>query len=68
MDRKLMGKKLHELRGNMTQTQVAEAIGITKQAYSQYEMGIRVPKDEFKEKLSELYHRSIGYIFYDEAQ
>lgn len=59
---------LRELRGEKTQREVAEAIGVTKQAYSLYENGMRVPRDPVKRRLSEYYHLPIGYIFYQEAQ
>lgn len=58
------GEKLRKLRGNRTQEEVAEAVGISRTALCQYENGTRVPRDSTKIKLAEYYKRSVNYIFY----
>lgn len=65
---KTAAEMLRDLRGDKTQREVATAIGVSKQAYSMYESGRRMPRDKVKRKLSEYYHLPIGYIFYQEAQ
>jgi len=64
MDNTQIGEKLRKLRGSRTQEEVAEAVGITKQALCQYEKGARVPRDAIKIRLAEYYKRSVKYIFY----
>ncbi|EHO21594.1 hypothetical protein HMPREF9466_00451 [Fusobacterium necrophorum subsp. funduliforme 1_1_36S] len=46
-----IAEKLKILRGNRSQKEVAEALGITPAALSNYEQGIRIPRDETKKKL-----------------
>lgn len=59
-----IAEKLIELRGEMTQKYVAEKIGITTSALSNYENGIRVPRDEIKVKIAKFYQKSIEEIFF----
>lgn len=64
MDSKLIGSRLKELRENKTQNEVAEAIGVSFSAYSKYEMGIRVPRDEVKVRIADYYKKTVQSIFY----
>lgn len=66
MDRVKIGERLRKLRGSRSQEEVAEAIGITSAAISQYENGERIPKDEIKKSLAEYYKRSVGFIFFSD--
>lgn len=59
-----VGAKLRELRGEKTQEQVANAIGITKSAYAMYERDERVPRDEVKKKIANFYHTTVGTLFF----
>lgn len=59
-----IGTKLRELRGEKTQEQVANAIGITKSAYAMYERDERVPRDEVKKKIANFYHTTVGILFF----
>lgn len=59
-----MAQKLRALRGNRTQKEVAEAVGISQAALSQYESGLRVPRDEIKVRMADYYKRSVNFIFY----
>lgn len=59
-----IAKKLVELRGKRTQKDVAEKIGITTTALSNYENGIRIPRDEIKIKIAKFYKKSIEEIFF----
>lgn len=58
--------KLKELRKKkgLSQLEVASAIGVLPSAISNYEKGIRVPKDSIKKKLSELYEVGIVELFF----
>lgn len=64
MDKEQIGKKLVALRGKRSQAEVAEAIGVTPSAYSQYERGERIPRDEIKKRIAEYYRRSVNTIFF----
>lgn len=64
MDKENMAQKLRALRGNRTQKEVAEAVGISQAALSQYESGLRVPRDEIKVRMADYYKRSVNFIFY----
>lgn len=55
---------LRELRGEKTQEEVAEDIGITKSAWAMYERGERVPRDEVKVKISKYFGKSIEELFF----
>ena len=65
LDTKIMGEKLVKLRGNKSQNEVAEALGISKSALAMYELGERIPRDSIKLKISEYYKKSIMYIFFN---
>ncbi len=64
MNSKIIGKKLVELRGNLSQEHVAKSCGISVSALSMYEQGNRVPRDEIKVKLAEFYKTSVQNIFF----
>lgn len=64
IDKKKVGKRLEALRGKRTQREIAELIGVTPAAISQYENGERMPADDIKIKLSVLYKRSVATIFF----
>lgn len=54
-----------ELRGNRTQSAVAEFLGITQQQYSNIEKSEKPPKIEMCIKLSKFFDKPINYIFPD---
>lgn len=64
MDTIKIGKILRDLRGDRPQREVAEAIGVTTMALSQYENGNRVPRDEIKISLAKFYGVTVESIFY----
>ena len=64
MQRDVIAKRLRELRGERSQTEVAMAIGVTKGAISMYECGDRVPSDDIKVKLADYYGVTVQEIFY----
>lgn len=59
--------KLRNLRGNRTQEEVAKGIGVSVSTYAMYERGERTPRDGIKLKIARYFDRSVGYIFFDEA-
>lgn len=63
---KNVSEKLIVLRGERTQKEVAENIGITASALANYEAGIRMPRDEIKKKIAKYYKVSVGEIFFEE--
>ncbi len=64
MDKNKIAERLIQLRGKRTQAEVAEAVGITPSAYSMYETGERVPRDEIKIRLAKYYKRTVNAIFF----
>lgn len=64
MDSKEIGRRLKELRGNRTQEEVAKSIGVSFSAYSKYEIGERIPRDEIKLSIAKYYKKSVQSIFY----
>lgn len=58
------GARLRLLRGDKTQQQVADDLGMTKMMISYYERGIRRPSDETKIKLARYYGARVSDIFF----
>jgi transcriptional regulator with XRE-family HTH domain len=61
-----IGDKLRELRKKkgVTQSEVAQAIGVPLSTYNAWEIGENIPRDEAKVKLAEYYNRTVGFIFF----
>ena len=64
IDRQAVASRLKNLRGDRSQREVAEAIGVTPMAISQYEQGERIPNDEIKIKIARYYDQSVDTIFF----
>ena len=64
MDRDAIAKRLVELRGNRTQKEVSEALGICQSTYAMYESGKRIPSDEKKKLIAVYFKRSVQSIFF----
>lgn len=64
MDAQKIAERLIKLRGNRTQAEVAEVLGISQSAYSMYENGERIPRDEIKKRIAQFYKRSVNTIFF----
>ncbi|WP_337473820.1 helix-turn-helix transcriptional regulator [Jutongia sp.] len=62
---KVIGKRLLELRGEKSQAEVAQAVGISDSALSMYECGERIPRDSVKVKLAQYYKTTVQKIFFD---
>lgn len=58
---------LRALRGEKSQSQIADEIGITKSSWAMYERGERVPRDEVKIRIAEYAGKSVQEIFYPVA-
>lgn len=64
MDAKAIGERLVQLRGNRTQEEVANSLGISISALSMYERGERIPRDNIKIRISSYYKKPIHKIFF----
>jgi transcriptional regulator with XRE-family HTH domain len=64
MDAKLMGARLRDLRGDRSQQEVADAIGVGVMAISNYERGERTPQDDIKIRLAGYYGKTVQEIFF----
>lgn len=54
-------KKLRMEHG-MSQQEVADRLGLNKQAISQYERGVRKPNFEIAEKLADIFNVDLNYL------
>ncbi len=59
-----IGDTLKNLRGNKTQIEVANALGITKSSWSMYERNERIPRDEIKIKIANYFEKSVQELFF----
>lgn len=62
------GAKLKELRGDKTQQEAADGIGITKSALAMYERDERVPRDEVKVRIANYYGVSVMFLFFNMSE
>ena len=63
-NREKIADNLKQLRGTRTQKEVADAIGVTSMAISQYEQGERIPSDTIKIKLANYFNVPVENIFF----
>lgn len=65
-----LGDKLAKLRkdNNYTQEQLAELLGVSRQAISKWESDVAYPETDNLIKLGELYNCSIDYLIKDESE
>ena len=61
------GQKIKSLResSNLTPEKVDFDVEISISSYKKYEAGVRVPRDEIKEKIANYFNRSVGFIFFN---
>lgn len=66
MNPKESGAKIKKLRESLglTQTQLAEQIGVSVSSICQYESGDKIPRDKVKMRLAEVLGRTTNYIFF----
>lgn len=55
--------RLKELRGEISQEKIAQKLGISQRAYSNYETGTREPDIETMIKLADYFGVTIDYLF-----
>ena len=65
MNAEVIAKRLIDLRDNIPREVVAKECDITVSALSNYENGIRIPRDEVKVRIAKFYKRSVQSIFFD---
>ncbi len=63
-DKTVVGERLKKLRGSRTQGEVAEALGVTPMAVSQWENGLRMPSDDMKVKIATYFKKTVMAIFF----
>lgn len=63
---KSIGQRIKHLRSlkEISQTQLAQAIGVTRQAVCNYETGDSIPSDEMKMAIAQYFGESIEDIFF----
>lgn len=59
------GAKMRKLRGDKSQAETAEGIGITKSAYAMYERDERIPRDEVKVRMAAYFGVSVMFLFFN---
>lgn len=64
MDKKIIGERLTSLRGEKTQKEVADAVGIAQSTYAMYESGRRRATDENKIALANYFRKTVQEIFF----
>ena len=62
------GEILRLLRGDDTQEETANAVGVTKSAYAMYERNERVPRDEVKVRIAKHFNKSVQEIFFSSSE
>lgn len=62
--KKTIGEILRELRGNKTQEEISEELGVTKSSWAMYERNERVPRDEVKVKIARHFNKTVQEIFF----
>lgn len=65
-----LGDKLSKLRkqNNYTQEQLADILGVSRQAISKWESDVSYPETEKLIQLSDMYHCSLDYLLRDEME
>ena len=60
------GKKIKQWRHakELNQSQLAEELGISTSAVSQYELEERIPRDETKIKIATFFNKKVSDIFF----
>ena len=64
LDRKAIGERLRNLRGDRTLDEVAKELGVTAMAVSLWERGDRTPNDDMKIRIAAMYGCSVTDLFF----
>lgn len=59
-----IGRRLANLRGGQTQSEVAKEIGVCVSAINNYENGVRIPRDDIKIRLAKYFGVTVESIFF----
>ena len=62
------GAKLKKLRGEKSQQETADGIGITKSSLAMYERDERIPRDEVKVRIANYFGVSISFLFFNQDE
>lgn len=62
-----VGRVIKEMRGNRSQQEIADALGCTKMAISQYENGQRMPNDDMKVSIANFFGVTVGSLFFTQG-
>lgn len=62
------GKILRNLRGDKTQEEIAQAVGVTKSSWAMYEREERIPRDEVKIQIAKYFGKSVQDIFFRQSE
>lgn len=62
------GKILRDLRGDKTQEEIAQAVGVTKSSWAMYEREERIPRDEVKIQIAKYFGKSVQDIFFRQVE
>lgn len=62
------GKILRDLRGDKTQEEIAQAVGVTKSSWAMYEREERIPRDEVKIQIAKHFGKSVQDIFFRQSE
>ena len=62
-----VGRTIKEMRGNRSQQEIADALGCTKMAISQYENGQRMPNDDMKVSIANYFGVTVGSLFFTQG-
>ena len=58
--------KLAELRGSMTQEELAQELNVSCSSLGKYERGERTPRDNVKRRIAAYFGKTVQEIFYDD--
>ncbi len=61
----VIAKRLIELRGENTREWLADKLGLSVSAIKMYESGSRIPKDDIKIRIANLFGKTVQEIFFD---
>lgn len=66
MDAKLVGERIKNLRQEkkMSQQEFADAINVAYSTVSMYENGERIPRDQIKLAIANLFGVTVDYLFF----
>ena len=64
MDAKVIGARLRVLRGDRSVAEIAKSLDLSPSAWSMYENGERIPRDNIKLRISNYFQCPIHVIFF----